>query len=260
METPQSQRGLTWNQTASSGKNSFFYSYHSPHLPYGEKLRLDPSQDRLSLEKISPHGELQILTHGSRSSTMPKPVPYFPLYAANFIASKPYRLMSLQERGLWITLYMEFWVNGSLPSDVNELSKLLGFGINEVKNALSRLQFSFVEEVNGELVCKELEEYRAQFNEKREKQRLGGIVGAQKKKARNKQESTAEGVLHVGTPEGLPQGSPKGSLNYINLNSVTSNQLTRESINLDSNKEWLEQFNDESIAVHSDYQKASRGC
>lgn len=191
---------------------------------------------------------------------MPKPVPYFPLYAANFIASKPYRLMSLQERGLWITLYMEFWVNGSLPSDVNELSKLLGFGVNEVKNALSRLQFSFVEEVNGELICKELEEYRNQFNEKREKQRLGGIVGAQKKKARNKQESPTGSILHIDTLQGLPKGSPKGPLNYINLNSVNSNQLTKESINLDTNKEWLEQFNDESTSAHGDYQKASRGC
>lgn len=155
---------------------------------------------------------------------------------------------------------MEFWVNGSLPSEINELSKLLGFGVNEVKNALSRLQFSFVEEVNGELICKELEEYRTQFNEKREKQRLGGIVGAQKKKARNKQDSTTETILHVGVPEGLPQGSPKGSLNYINLNPVNSNQLTKESINLDSNKEWLEQFDDSPTVIDGDYQKASRGC
>jgi hypothetical protein len=155
---------------------------------------------------------------------------------------------------------MEFWVNGSLPSDVNELSKLLGFGVNEVKNALSRLQFSFVEEVNGELICKELEEYRNQFNEKREKQRLGGIVGAQKKKARNKQESPTGSILHIDTLQGLPKGSPKGPLNYINLNSVNSNQLTKESINLDTNKEWLEQFNDESTSAHGDYQKASRGC
>jgi uncharacterized protein YdaU (DUF1376 family) len=187
---------------------------------------------------------------------MPKPVPYFPLYAANFIASKPYRLMSLQERGLWITLYMEFWVNGSLPSDVHELSKLLGFEINEVKNALSRLQFSFVEEINSELVCRELEEYRAQFNERREKQRLGGIVGAQKKKARNKQESTTESKLHAD----LPQGSPKGSLDYVNSNLINLNQLTKSSINLDNNKEWLEQFDGEPTAIHCDYQKASRGC
>lgn len=190
---------------------------------------------------------------------MPKPVPYFPLYAANFIASKPYRLMTLQERGLWITLYMEFWVNGPLPSDLKELSKLLGFEVNEVKNALSRLQFSFVEQVNGELVCKELEEYRTQFNEKREKQRLGGIVGAQKKKAKNKQESKIELESFVDIPSGSPQGSPKASLDYINSSLINSTQLTKASITFDSNKEWLAQFDGNPTAAHSDYQKASRG-
>ena len=86
-----------------------------------------------------------------------KDVPYFPLYAANFLASRPYKLMSLQQRGLWISIYMECWVNGSLPADLNEMAKLLGFPALEVEQSISQLLYSFVEEVDGQLISKELE-------------------------------------------------------------------------------------------------------
>lgn len=97
---------------------------------------------------------------------MTKAVPYFPLYAANFIASRPYKLMTLQQRGLWISIYMECWVNGSLPADINEMAKLLGFPVNEVEQAMSQLHYSFLEKSDGQLISKELEEYRHAFLEK----------------------------------------------------------------------------------------------
>lgn len=180
---------------------------------------------------------------------MTKSVPYFPLYAANFIASKPYRLMTLQQRGLWITLYMEFWVNGSLPADIDQLSKLLGFPSCEVGNAMSDLHKSFFEEINGELVSNELEEYRQEFLERREKQRLGGLLGAQNKKAKSRK-----------SEKSLPLGEPSGSLNYVKLDSVNSNQLTKEASSLSNHEEWLEEFEGDSIGIQIDYLQASKGA
>lgn len=186
---------------------------------------------------------------------MTKPVPFFPLYAANFIASKPYRLMNLRERGLWITLYMEFWVNGALPSDVMELSKLLGFSTTEIEQSLSKLQFSFIENINGELVCKELEEYRQGYLERREKQRLGGIVGAEKKKA--KQNSLKK--VHSNNEEGIPLGQPKGSLSYLKSNSINSTQLINKEEISESNKAWIEAAFGDTPKKTRDYQEESRG-
>lgn len=175
---------------------------------------------------------------------MTKAVPYFPLYAANFIASRPYKLMTLQQRGLWISIYMECWVNGSLPADINEMAKLLGFPVNEVEQAMSQLHYSFLEKSDGQLISKELEEYRHAFLEKREKQRLGGIQGAANKKARQAAR--------------LPKGQPEGSLNHINSNSINSNQLVKRSNSKSEIDEWLKNYDDSPDApIH--YLRASRG-
>lgn len=186
---------------------------------------------------------------------MTKPVPFFPLYAANFIASKPYRLMNLQERGLWITLYMEFWVNGSLPSDAKDLSKLLGFTTSEIEQSLSKLQFSFIEIVNGELVCEELEEYRQGYLDRREKQRLGGLVGAERKKAKKAiaQDYPKKEV------KGIPVGQAIGSLSHINSNSINSNQITDKEVISQSHAEWIAAAFDENPNAIKDYKKESKG-
>ena len=67
-----------------------------------------------------------------------KPVPYFPLYAANIIASRPYRLMSSVEKGLWISITMECWVNGGVPADAGEMAKILGVPEAEIKHFFSK--------------------------------------------------------------------------------------------------------------------------
>lgn len=186
---------------------------------------------------------------GFKVLKMTKSVPYFPLYAANFIASKPYRLMTLQQRGLWITLYMEFWVNGSLPADLDQLAKLLGFSSAEVGSAMSVLHKSFFAEINGELISNELEEYRQGFNERREKQRLGGLIGAKNKKAKQQKAEA-----------GLPIGQPNGSLSYVRSDLVNSNQLTKEVSSMSGNTKWLEEFEgNSSDCPADDYQRASKG-
>jgi uncharacterized protein YdaU (DUF1376 family) len=152
--------------------------------------------------------------------------------------------MNLEERGLWISIYMEFWVNGSLPADTQSLAKLLGFTFEEIDRALGKLHYSFIDEVDGQLISKELEEYRLAFLEKREKQVLGGRQGAQKKKERQAAK--------------LAEGQPSGSLNHINLSSVTSNQLiNKEEVDSDFQK-WVKEYNDTPDST-VEYLRASRG-
>lgn len=182
-----------------------------------------------------------------------KEVPYFPLYAANIMASRPYKLMSLGERGLWIGITLECWVNGGVPSDYMEMSKILGFSKVEIENFFSKYQMSFFQKVNDQLVSKELNEYRAGYEERREKQRLGGIKGAERKK--EKQIKVAEGEAFI---EGEPKGRAVGSLSYFNSNSVNSSQLINKGLLDQSNDEWVRDYTLASD-LSGAYIKESRG-
>lgn len=181
---------------------------------------------------------------------MIKDVPYFQLYAANFLANREFRLMSLNERGLLISIYVECWVNINVPVKSIELAKCLGFLESDVLNAFTNRVKSFLIEKEGNYISPELEGYREKFREGRRKQSEGGKVGAMKKK--EKCLGKVEGV------EGAPEGRLKGSLNQLNLNSFKSNQFVEKGDMTDEDKKWLDDYEnspDTSIA----YLKASRG-
>ena len=88
-----------------------------------------------------------------------RPAPAYQEYAASLLSDRSYRLLSLSQRGLLHTLKLECWVNGSVPSDVCELSKIIGFPEDQIKTDLPGIQGWF--QCDGfEMVCPELEDYR----------------------------------------------------------------------------------------------------
>jgi uncharacterized protein YdaU (DUF1376 family) len=181
-----------------------------------------------------------------------KDVPYFPCYAANILSSRSYRLMSLSERGLWISIWMECWINGGVPANFKEMAKILNFPEDEVRHAFSSLHSTFIHEESGQYISKELNEYRSGYEERREKQRLGGIKGSERKKEKRAKMERIEAV-----PQGVPKGVPKGSLSYINSNSVTSNQLINKEVLVQSNDEWVMDY--ENTPDAGEYVRHSRG-
>lgn len=181
---------------------------------------------------------------------MTKDVPYFQLYAANFLANREFRLMSLRERGLLISIYMECWVNRSVPSLPGELAKCLSFSEAEVLDALTFRVKSFLLDREGNFICPELEGYHERFMERRKKQSEGGKDGAKRKKEKY--------LGGVNKAEGLPEGQPKGSLNQINSYSFISNQLVGKSLMSDENKAWVNDFENGSDTPDV-YSSASRG-
>jgi len=188
-----------------------------------------------------------------------KDLPYFPMYAANIMSSRSYKIMNLTERGLWITVSLECWVNGGVPSSFKDMSKILGFPEEELRQYFSKYQTTFFHIENGQYVSRELEEYRKGYEEKREKQRLGGIKGAKEKLA--KQKATLDEVQ--GLHEGVPIGQPKGSLSYFNsdsikLGSMNSNQLTKKELTDDAFDKWMDGA-DDAPDISNAYLKASRG-
>lgn len=183
---------------------------------------------------------------------MTKPVPYYPFYAANLIANKQFRLMTVEERGLWITIQMECWVNGSVPADPIELARYLGISPEEVQRSFTQKQLSFLKRNGTEFQSPELEIQREEFMLRREKQKLGGQEGAKRKKAKQESEGARNGT-------GTPRGLPTGSLTYINSNLVNSNQLINKGV-AESTDLWLAAaFDDEPGHISNDYAKQSKG-
>jgi len=65
-----------------------------------------------------------------------RPPPAFQEYAANMMARTDYRILTLAQRGLLMTLRLECWVNLRLPNDPATLARVLGYGSDEVRAAL----------------------------------------------------------------------------------------------------------------------------
>jgi uncharacterized protein YdaU (DUF1376 family) len=103
--------------------------------------------------------------------------PSYQEYPAAMMARREYRLMNLSERGLLSTMRYEAWVNKTLPADPSALAKMIGFNRVEVKNALPAVM-PFFAVANGEIVCPELDDYRAYQKERRLKQSEGGKTGS----------------------------------------------------------------------------------
>ena len=86
------------------------------------------------------------------------------------------------ERSVWISIYLECWPNHTVPADPIELAKFLHFSIEDVKAGLTKRVLSFFEEVKGEFICPELEEYRETLRLRNLKKSEGGKKGAERKR------------------------------------------------------------------------------
>lgn len=125
-----------------------------------------------------------------RKKSIRKP-PAYQEYASDVLANAAYRMMSLSERGLWDTLRKEFWVNGPLPADLSELSKLLRFSSTELEKAYTPNVKSFFEIQDSRIVCPELIRYRESLENRDVKQVTGGREGGLKTQ-KNRREALAK--------------------------------------------------------------------
>ena len=166
-------------------------------------------------------------------------LPYFPYYASNIIADKRYRLMSMQERAVWISIYTECWPNGAVPADPESLAKYLGFPVEQVKTGLTENVLSFFKAINGELISPQLEEYWGKQTKRRHKQSEGGKKGVKAKRDKALSAQGQPSGTPQGQPIGEPEGTPQGSLNTLKSNSIKSNSVFKE---VNSDDPWLKEY------------------
>lgn len=127
-----------------------------------------------------------------------KTAPAFMFYASDAIADKRYRMMSLAERGLYLSMLCECWVNRIVPADPDAIAKWLGYPRDEIKSALTERVRFFFTQADGELTSPELERYRRELEARREKQSTGGRKGAKTKWDK------------ASKPDSLPNDLPNG--------------------------------------------------
>ena len=177
---------------------------------------------------------------------MARKPPAFQCYASNLIADKYYRLMSPIERAVWVSIYLECWVNEKIPSKPSELSKWLGFPLKDIEDGLTTNVLNFFRIENDFIFCPELEDYRDGLNKKRVMQSTGGKEGAKRKK---------EKLLIQA--KGIPAGQPSGSLDKTNLDKINSNQFINNELSTE-HLEWLGCY--DSTEDIASYRSASKGC
>lgn len=147
-----------------------------------------------------------------------KDAPAYQEYPANLMARIEYRVMSLAERGLLLTLKHECWVNKQVPAEPRTLARMLGFDVAEIEAALPAV-IPFFAIVGGRIVCPELDAYRAHLDGIRERQSQGGKQGAAKTNSKHEKPGPNDG-------SGNSPGDPRPTReSLVQLNSVQPNSI-----------------------------------
>ena len=113
--------------------------------------------------------------------------PAFQCYASDWLAREAFRLAGLDERGLLWTMLCQVWVSDSLPTDPDDLARLLGLKNDEVARALTpRVLSAFDKTDDGRLVSSELASLKTDYLERHLERSRTGKKGAKAKWGKGK--------------------------------------------------------------------------
>lgn len=131
--------------------------------------------------------------------TQNREAPAFQEYAATMLAKLPFRLMTMEERGLFYTMRLECWINEKLPISPESLSIMFG---KAVSASSLKAVMPFFRISDDHIVCPELDDYRAHLNEIRRKQSEGGKSGADITNSKRKSGASSG---RAGNPPSIPK-------------------------------------------------------
>ena len=195
--------------------------------------------------------------------------PAFLMYAANVLAKREFRSMTLAQRGLWITMVLECWPNQEIPNECNHgLADYLGRADEELTPLLPAVMWYF-EQRGEDLFCPTLEKYRDEVDARHEKQKAGGKKGAAKTNESRNQLNAKDDEHDSSTPTSTPTSTPKaprrgssGSLDQTKPNQTKTKQPGKDLPLNDKGEipaftEWMNEGSGKSAS--SDYERASNG-
>jgi len=176
--------------------------------------------------------------------------PAYQEYASTMLASKPFKLMSLVERGLLYTIRLECWENKEVPANIKELAKYLGFEYQDINDALTANVKSFFQLQKEAFISIELEDYRQHLEQIRIKKAEGGKTGAAKTNSKNRQLRNSE-KLNTLSSNTLVNAASKpqdscGSL--VKLNSEKKSQ--DQSVVNNHEDKWIHDYDDADLSSY----------
>jgi len=159
-----------------------------------------------------------------------RPAPAFMEYASDMLVNTSG--MSLDERGLLISMRWRCWAHHEIPSTPELLAPLIGIAANQIQESLTAEVLGFftpTKERSDRLYCPELEDYRLGMLAKRESSRKNGAKGGR---------STGERLSKA--PKRGAVAPPEMKEEKLNGNEASRAGLSREE-NLER-REWLEDY------------------
>jgi hypothetical protein len=171
-----------------------------------------------------------------------RPPPAFQEYASDNLANMQFRLMSLEERGLWATLRFECWVNKSIPANTQELSTLLNLNASLVERSLTNRVLSFFVFVGNYMVCPELEKYREACEIRTQALSDGGRNGGRKTQSKNKLNKSNESSSDKAYLESSLEAPPQAKIKPLRRNEESREELSMKNSNNNEIDDWIDEY------------------
>ena len=167
---------------------------------------------------------------------LPAVAPAFQFYASDMMADWRWRCMSLAERGLLISMYTECWVNGSVPSNLNELSGVLGFQESELQHLLTARVMAFFVVDNAEMTAPIIDKCKNTYLENRRKKANAGRKGGQ---------TTQSKLREMHQSNSSNKGSSDAKAHRVEMSGVEESKS--ESIENNIDDEFVNDYDENDI-------------
>ena len=158
--------------------------------------------------------------------------PAYMEYAANILAKREWRSMTLAERGLWISMKLECWPNQGIPADETQLSHYLRISEDELRHNLPQVMWHF-DSTSEDIFCPSLEKYRDEQDARIAKQAAGGKRGAAKTNAK-RSNPPAEALIQPAGSSQAPRRAGVESLDQIRLDQKKPSQPLKKDLSPDA--------------------------
>lgn len=184
--------------------------------------------------------------------------PAFQEYASAMLTRLPFRVMTLQQRGLLYTMRLECWVNVRLPHNPSELAKVLGMPDVDITDSLKAVM-PFFDILDGHIICPDLENYRAYLADRKSKQSRGGkrgsaITNGKRKRPVNGVDSDVSS-MSPSNPQAPRRGEVESSVQYRPV-QLSQNQLSGSGVSFDP---FVAAYESEEGCTADAYARASGG-
>jgi uncharacterized protein YdaU (DUF1376 family) len=155
--------------------------------------------------------------------------PAFQFYPKDFLTDENVVVMSLAERGAYITLICQCWIDGTIPADVARLARMCGTPLSAFRKLWPALERCFTPARNGSerLVHPRLEKERKKQAEYRARQAENGAKGGRPHKpTANPTLTDTKGLASFG----VTQTEPKKSSSSLSSSSSSDSSQTHERV------------------------------